>query len=521
MIIKYFSSGSSSCGAVEYVEKNETAKTLKGNNNLTRDLIKNNTNKLKYRSGVLAFGSDRPTKKQVMEIIELFEESTFAGLDKDQYNSLWVEHNDKDNYHIHFVIPRLELSTMKAFNPHYHKADQKRLMLMQDYINREYFLINPYDLERRQTNLQKDIRPNMKDKELKEMLYKYIDKAYIDGLIENRDDVIKTLEEAGFTIKKSKNFISIVRENEKNIRLKGVFYNEYFTSRTGLREELEEEKREHRENTYEKLIENRAELDKLIQFKARRVNEHYTKIKKKQSANRKISNNFSDDRNTSSSRLYKDIQQNDILEEKRASMDTTNDDISRERQHIHKEQNDLHDGQRRPNGNINQNQGLEEVKDENGVIIDYIIHDKKLIERIKGLTNDSTRTTATRSTERSRTEQQELVEQLEKARERIQEQYINDSRELQRDNERATERTYKAIEQYHSREQKEQSEHMERDRNTKSVITRAFRELTERFKTFGTKVIDKLKETLRSSREEEKEATPQRQRPSRGFGMSR
>jgi len=65
MIIKYFSSGSSSGGAVEYVEKNETAKTIKGNNNLTRDLIKNNTNKLKYRSGVLAFGNDKPNNRSL------------------------------------------------------------------------------------------------------------------------------------------------------------------------------------------------------------------------------------------------------------------------------------------------------------------------------------------------------------------------------------------------------------------------------------------------------------------------
>ena len=116
MLIKYFGSGASSSGAVEYIEKNETAQTLKGNNNLTRDLIKSNKNKLKYRSGVINFGSDRPTRSQVMETIELFEESTFAGLDKDQYNSLWVEHTDTENYHIHFVIPRLELSSMKANN---------------------------------------------------------------------------------------------------------------------------------------------------------------------------------------------------------------------------------------------------------------------------------------------------------------------------------------------------------------------------------------------------------------------
>jgi len=493
MIIKYFSSGSSSGGAVEYVEKNETAKTLKGNNDLTRDLIKSNTNKLKYRSGVLSFGSDRPTKKQVMEIIELFEESTFAGLDKDQYNILWVEHNDKDNYHIHFVIPRLELSTMKAFNPHYHKADQKRLMKMQDYINRKYYLINPFEADRRQTNLSLDIRDNMKDKEIKEMIYKHIDKAYTDGLIENRNDVVKALQDSNFVVKESKNFLGIKKKNGKHIRLKGVFYNENFTSRTELKTDLERQEREHRADTYGKLIEAREELDRLIQFKSNTIRKQYPKECK----------DFAmdvvrpGDIQPNTDKLYADTKQSNQLERQRDGMDTQNTNTQRKRTsvYIHKEQQDTE--QYRQHDNIHQSGGLD---------------------------NDSTRTAIQRSIRRSRTEQQELNEELKRARERIHEQYINDSRELQADNERTAERTYTAITEFNERAKATQSEN-ERELGksifSKLTLGNSIRELTERFKTFGTKVIDKIKETLRSSREEEREAIPSRQRSFRSFGMSR
>lgn len=519
MLIKYFSSGASSSGAVEYIEKNETAKTLKGNNNLTRDLIKNNTNKLKYRSGVISFGSDRPSKKDVMEIIELFEKSTFAGLDKDQYNSLWVEHNDKENYHIHFVLPRLELSTMKAFNPHYHKADQKRLMKLQDYINSKYHLINPFEADRRQTNLSADIRDNMKDKEIKEMIYKHIDTAFTDGIIENRNDVIKVLQDSNFIVKKSKNFLGIKKTNGKHIRLKGVYYNENFTSRAELAEELAETERKHRADTHGELVKAREALDRLIQFKANKISKQYPKKCKKITMD-VIS---STDIQSNTSRLYADTKQDNHLERQRTGVDTKSNDKQRKERGIHIHKDHRHTEQRRPDPHIHQS-GIEEIRNKEGVIVDYNIHDKNIIKELKkmGFKDDSTRTTITRSIKSSRTETQKLNEELKRARERIHEQYINDSRELQRSNERTAERTHSAIEQYHERAKVAQSEN---EREVENNIISKFNfefsigELTRRFKKFGTKVIDKIKETLRSSREE-REATPRRKRSSRSFGMS-
>ena len=431
MIIKYFSSGSSKSGAVEYVEKNETARILKGNTNITKELIKNNDNKLKYRSGVLSFGSNRPTKEQVMEIIELFEESTFAGLDKDQYNILWVEHTNTDNYHIHFVIPRLELSTMKAFNPHYYKQDQKRLLKLQDYINRKYHLINPFKAERRQTNLSADIRDNMKDKEIKEMIYKHIDTAFTDGVIENRNDVIKILRDSNFVVKESKNFLGIKKKNGKHIRLKGEYYNERFTSRAEFKRNLRKEEREHRKDTYGELVEAREELNRLIQYKAKQVRARYTK-------------ETGEDRRNNREELNTTIARN----KKSENTKNTADDMANMVSDIANISiNNIHATQRDRRFDT----GLGDIHREHGN---------------GGLEDDSIGTTIKRSTRRIGTEQQELNEELKRARERIHEQYINNCEQLQKDNGRTAERTHTAIKQYNQRTETTQSASIRRARNT-------------------------------------------------------
>lgn len=45
-----------------------------------------------------------------------FEKLAFAGMQPDQYNILWVRHSHANHHELHFVIPRVELSTGKAFN---------------------------------------------------------------------------------------------------------------------------------------------------------------------------------------------------------------------------------------------------------------------------------------------------------------------------------------------------------------------------------------------------------------------
>ncbi|MEB6138280.1 relaxase/mobilization nuclease domain-containing protein, partial [Klebsiella pneumoniae] len=49
-------------------------------------------------------------------IIDRFEAVAFAGLESDQYNILWVRHEHANHHELHFVTPRVELSSGKSLN---------------------------------------------------------------------------------------------------------------------------------------------------------------------------------------------------------------------------------------------------------------------------------------------------------------------------------------------------------------------------------------------------------------------
>ena len=541
MIIKYFGSGKSSAGAVEYVEKNQTAKTLKGNNDITRDLISSNTNKLKYRSGVISFGTDKPTKKQVNEIIELFEKSTFAGLEKEQYNILWVEHTDNPkNYHIHFVIPRLELTTMKSFNPHYHKADQKRLLKLQDYINNKYYLINPFEADRRQTL---ELNTNWKNRnQAKERIDKIVTTAIEKEVINNRDELIEFLQDSGLQVKASKNYISVKAENDKKaIRLKGAYYNENYTSREELTRELKATEREHRKDTYSELTEAREELDRLIEYKAKQVNRQYKqKPKKTRKQDRQIRDtrqSANDMANLVSSGIISNYDNTDTApndsrtnEQLAYSDDTTRREqiysTTREQDREHGEQTPGRDReitradttrsdtiQHEIRGGLFQNEIYENFsatrQDNIRQRQSNDIYNNRLGEKY-----DTTRTTTTRSTTRSRELQSRTFEQLRTTRERIQEQYIHHSGQLQASNERTAEQTYTRITSYNTTAKETQQRSIEtatRTTATKLTITTAIKSITRAVKDTTRAIKLKAKEMYQNTR----------QRASRGFGMSR
>jgi len=437
MIIKYFGKGKGTSGAVEYVERNETAKTLKGDNDITRDLISSNTNKLKYRSGVISFGTDKPTKEQVQEIISEFEKSTFAGLEEDQYNILWVEHTDNpDNYHIHFVIPRLELSSMKAFNPHYHKADQKRLLLLQNYINNKFDLINPFSSDRRQTL---EIKTNWENRnKAKETINEVVTNAISQSIINNRDELVEFLENSGLEVKISKNYIAIKSDNDKKfIRLKGAYYNENYTSREKLTEELTRTEQEHRTDTSEEFNKLREELERLVQYKARQVSKQYARRVNtdKQFETKNNDNNI----NTKHSSRYDDN-----------AINTTNTMDSTKRDAVHDRQSEVYQSNGNRTKNIRNNT-------------------KSQIYTNQGVNNnDSIRTTTTRSTNPSQDEEQQLIRNSKAVRERIQEQYINYNRRIQEHIRTTTQNIQEDI-----------REHTKRTRYTQSKSIRRITDITE------------------------------------------
>jgi hypothetical protein len=88
---------------------------VKGSPELTRKLINQCRNKNKYSSGVVSF-ERMISKADEKEIIRRFEKVAFAGLRDHQFQCLWIRHSHLGRTELHFLVPKNELTTLKALN---------------------------------------------------------------------------------------------------------------------------------------------------------------------------------------------------------------------------------------------------------------------------------------------------------------------------------------------------------------------------------------------------------------------
>ena len=155
MLCKFFRTGKSTKSASKQINyllnervENETAKCVFGNPELTKKIIFSIENDYKFSAGVMTF-EEHINKKRRDEIIEHFRKTFFPGLKGNQYNLLVVEHTDKNRSELHFIIPRIELSTGLAYNAYFVDRDFKKKDLFQDYINAKYNLTSPHQIEKK------------------------------------------------------------------------------------------------------------------------------------------------------------------------------------------------------------------------------------------------------------------------------------------------------------------------------------------------------------------------------------
>jgi len=240
MIAKPFKGGRTPQGADKTIAyllnervKEGLALVLKGDAELTKRLIKEASKKFKWSwsSGVLSFSEtlDDDTKR---EIIADFERVFFAGLSQEQFNILWVNHEDKDRTEMHYIAPRLELSTQKSFNPYFVKRDFNKKDLWQEKINIEYGLSSHLD------NLKavKEFKAEwVKDKK---SLLRQIDEKVIalikSGDIDSRNDIIDYLRQSFELGNIDNKFLTIIADEGKKHRLKGAMYSKDFTDLKSL-----------------------------------------------------------------------------------------------------------------------------------------------------------------------------------------------------------------------------------------------------------------------------------------------
>ncbi|MGR3507316.1 MAG: relaxase/mobilization nuclease domain-containing protein [Paracoccaceae bacterium] len=216
--------------------RNPLPEVLHGSPDQTRDLIDASANKWSYTAGVISFTeSDDPSLDAQQEAIELFEALAFAGLDRDQYDCLWVRHSHEGNVELHFCAPRLELSTGKALNiaPPGH---ENAFSSLRDLMNKTHGWADPLEPDR-----AREVRATIEAPtraQGREALHEWILDQISVGSITDRASMIDALSEAGFEIPPaSKNYITAQDpDTGERWRLKGEIFHDDWQAEPPRRE---------------------------------------------------------------------------------------------------------------------------------------------------------------------------------------------------------------------------------------------------------------------------------------------
>lgn len=258
---------------------------VRGETERTIELIDANPWAQKYTSGALSFTEKDLSKGTLEGIIDDFESRAIVpGLEKDQYNSLWVSHRHEGKLELHFVIVDQELTTGKRLQPYYHfSADRARVDAWKEITNFDLGLSDPNAPKRKQgLTIAKNLPGGRK--EAAREINTGVENLIAAGGIKNREDVVRVLKDVGFTVtRETKSSISIVHEGSTQpLRLKGVYYGRDFdvskTTAAGLRRATTDYERERKEampelrEKFERLVSRRREQ---LQCKYRAVNREH------------------------------------------------------------------------------------------------------------------------------------------------------------------------------------------------------------------------------------------------------
>ena len=375
MYIKFFGNKSGGTkGAVNYLLDEKrlsegTAKLLKGNPEFTKAIIGEIKNKHKVTFGSINLKEGEIlTAAEKEQVMSDFEKTLCPGMSENQYNILWVEHTDKGRLELNFVIPKIELTTQKAFNPYFHNQDFSRIDMFEDIQNIKYNLESKKDPANAQTlqGEKKDINLVKDYQELDNTLHELVQSRDI----QSREHLISLLNENNIKVTRTnKEGISIkLPDSKKAKRFKGSIYNEQFTSITELEAISEATDRRIEEfqsrDTSRELEQTIKRLNEYNEQKAQHNREKYqlkddkytrTEQEQIQSKDLDSSNSINNDRNNPSrdtlSRIYPEISRADnVASSKR-------DEIPKREREIHNEPRAT--VQRRQDNSIHQDRGID------------------------------------------------------------------------------------------------------------------------------------------------------------------
>lgn len=292
MIVKFLkNNGGGSAGAtIDYMlgkdRDREGAILLSGDPDLTARIADNLDLKHRYTVGVLSFEEKNIDEKAKQEIMQSFEKTLLAGLERDQYDITWIEHRDKDRLELNFIIPKVDLHSGKSMNPYFDKVDRDLVNAWKNVTNHQYGLTNPNDPRKKQSHIIANNLPKDK-KELSESignsLFIELSERHAQGKSSNRQDVIQHIESLGLEVARiTPTAISIkAPDGGRNIRLKGGMYEESFGFSEGYRQQKQAEGEQFRAKFDEGAEAERGQLSELT-GKKRTFNENRFRRKHEQ-----------------------------------------------------------------------------------------------------------------------------------------------------------------------------------------------------------------------------------------------
>jgi hypothetical protein len=299
MIVDFFRHGSGlSKGCLDYLlgedREREHAQVLSGDVELTAQLIDSSPFAKKYTSGCLSFYEHDLSNQDKQQIMQNFEQCLFPGLDQDQYQILWVQHQDKVNQdtgetrlELNFVIPNVELSTGKRLQPFYAPVDLDRVDLFKQITNAEHQLYDPDDPNNQQLlinkkNLPKDV------KDFKDQLHQRIYQAVVDGKVADRQKLVEWLESNEIKVtRQTQKSISIENPYEgatRPIRLSGEVYEQGFSATGEYRQEVQQRIATYRGTTSERYRANVTDYQRQLEHKSQYHSDRYPAVRREISA---------------------------------------------------------------------------------------------------------------------------------------------------------------------------------------------------------------------------------------------
>jgi hypothetical protein len=294
MIVKFFSRGSGGGdGPTDYLLGDERdrvgASTLRGNAEITKELINSTDYARRYTSGCLSFEENHKdiTDEVKSKIMDNFEKVLFAGLFPDNYNILWVQHTDKnDRLELNFLIPNQELRSGKRLQPFYHAADMKRVDAFQTVMNLNFKLSDPNDPKKRRIdNPHFSREANLKDvsekektsehtelerhQETKNALTKYFHGLAERGALPSRRAIQDTLISKGYEVTRVTNKAISIKSPKfnKNIRLDDPIFSKNFRQYNYIPVGVAKKEREYEEQKHITLKEALEVLNEGLKIK--------------------------------------------------------------------------------------------------------------------------------------------------------------------------------------------------------------------------------------------------------------